>query len=98
VSTPDQEQRMIAEYPQLKEVCLAMSEIMSEKLRECLARYRISTPEERYRELMERRPGLLQRVPQYQVASYLGVKPESLSRIRRRLALRDGGEAAPDRS
>jgi len=98
VSTPDQEERMLAEYPQLKSVCLTMSEIMSEKLRECLARYRVSTPEERYRELIERRPGLLQRVPQYQIASYLGVKPESLSRIRRRLALRGGGKAAPDRS
>lgn len=88
VSTPDQEDRMLAEYPQLKSVCLTMSEVMAAKLQESLARYRISTPEERYRELARRRPTLLNRVPQYQIASYLGVRPESLSRIRRRIAAR----------
>lgn len=42
------------------------------------------TPEERYKTLMERNSRLLQEVPQYMIASYLGVKPETLSRIRRR--------------
>jgi CRP-like cAMP-binding protein len=98
VSTPDQEERMMAEHPQLKSVCLTMSEIMAAKLQESLARYRISTPEERYRELARRRPDLLQRVPQYQIASYLGVKPESLSRIRRRIALGEEGRPSPERS
>jgi hypothetical protein len=34
---------------------------------------------------MQTRPDLLDRVPQYQLASYLGIKPESLSRIRKRI-------------
>ena len=38
--------------------------------------------EERYNILMEERPEINQRIPQYQIASYLGVKPQSLSRIR----------------
>jgi CRP-like cAMP-binding protein len=75
---------MLAEHPELKEVCLAMSELMAEKLQANLARYRTSSPQERYVDLAKRRPDLLQRIPQYQIASYLGVKPESLSRIRRR--------------
>ena len=33
---------------------------------------------------MEKRPDLVDRVPQYQLASYLGIKPESLSRIKKR--------------
>jgi len=45
-----------------------------------------STPEERYLNLLDTRPDLLYRVPQYQLASYLGIKPESLSRIRKRIA------------
>lgn len=43
-----------------------------------------STPEERYHTLMEKRPDLIDRVPQYQLASYLGITPESLSRIKKR--------------
>ena len=46
-------------------------------------------PEMRYVKLMDKRPDLLQRVPQYQLASYLGIKPESLSRIRKRIRERE---------
>ena len=42
--------------------------------------------EARYLKLVAKRPNLPQRVPQYLIASYLGVKPETLSRIRKRLA------------
>ncbi|NND51372.1 MAG: Crp/Fnr family transcriptional regulator [Flavobacteriaceae bacterium] len=40
--------------------------------------------EERYRSFIKRYVDLAQRIPQYLIASYVGVKPESLSRIRRR--------------
>lgn len=43
-------------------------------------------PEERYRLFVESRPEVARRVPQYLIASYLGLTPESLSRIRRRIA------------
>jgi CRP-like cAMP-binding protein len=38
---------------------------------------------ERYYRLMDERPDLIKRVPQYYVAAYLGIKPQSLSRIRK---------------
>jgi len=41
--------------------------------------------EHRYLSLIKRQPDLPQRVPQYLVASYLGIKPQSLSRIRQKL-------------
>jgi CRP/FNR family transcriptional regulator, anaerobic regulatory protein len=44
-----------------------------------------NTPEERYLKLMKERPKVIERIPQHYIASYLGVKPESLSRIRKRL-------------
>lgn len=44
------------------------------------------SPEERYLKLMKDNPALLNRVPQYHIASYLGIKPETLSRIRKRIA------------
>lgn len=40
--------------------------------------------EERYRRLMDGRKDLVRRVPQYILATYLGITPEALSRIRRR--------------
>lgn len=43
------------------------------------------TNEERYLRLLEKRPGLLQSVPQYLIASYLGLTPVGLSKIRKRL-------------
>jgi DNA-binding MarR family transcriptional regulator len=47
---------------------------------------KMSSPEERYLALLKNRPDLIQRVPQHQIASYLGIKPESLSRIRKRIS------------
>jgi CRP-like cAMP-binding protein len=44
--------------------------------------------EERYRDFLERYPGLEKRIPQHQIASYLGITPESLSRIRKQLSER----------
>ncbi|HOX84096.1 MAG TPA: Crp/Fnr family transcriptional regulator [Chryseolinea sp.] len=40
----------------------------------------------RYNNLVKERPKVLQRVPQYMIASYLGITPEALSRIRKNLA------------
>ena len=45
------------------------------------------TPEDRYINFSKNRPDLIQRVPQYMIASYLGVTPEALSRIRKRILL-----------
>ena len=43
-------------------------------------------PEELYNELRIYRPDWLQEIPQYHIASYLGITPETLSRIRKRLS------------
>ena len=44
----------------------------------------MSTPEQRYRQFLKSRPEVAAVVPQYVIASYLGITPESLSRIRAR--------------
>jgi CRP-like cAMP-binding protein len=44
------------------------------------------TAEERYTDFVNKYPVFEQRIPQHQVASYLGITPESLSRIRKKLA------------
>jgi CRP/FNR family transcriptional regulator, anaerobic regulatory protein len=44
-------------------------------------------PEERYRQLVLSDSPILRRVNQYHIASYLGITPQSLSRIRKRMML-----------
>jgi CRP-like cAMP-binding protein len=45
----------------------------------------LNTAEERYLRLIQEFPAVFQQVPQYLIASYLGIKPQSLSRIRKML-------------
>lgn len=45
-----------------------------------------ASAEERYLQFIEMYPDILLRVPQTMVASYLGITPESLSRVRKELA------------
>ena len=44
--------------------------------------------EEKYVKLAESNPKMIERVPQNLIASYLGIAPETLSRIKKNLALR----------
>jgi CRP-like cAMP-binding protein len=47
----------------------------------------ISLPlEERYNNFMKLYPNIVQRVPQHMIASYMGLKPETLSRLRKKMA------------
>ena len=55
-------------------------------LQERLTRVNAASAEERYKAFASERPELLQRIPQYLIASYLGIQPESLSRIRGKLS------------
>jgi CRP-like cAMP-binding protein len=41
---------------------------------------------QRYLDFIKERPSLIQRVPQFMIASYLGITPESLSRIRKEIS------------
>ena len=41
------------------------------------------TAQERYKQLAKARPDFIQRIPQYIIANYLGISPETLSRIRK---------------
>ena len=44
------------------------------------------TPEERYQSVVQYQPFVIQRVPQYMIASYIGITPEHLSRLRRKMS------------
>lgn len=79
------EDEMFKKFPKFEMICRVATEAKLAKTTEQLSNFIISSPEERYLNLIKNRPELLNRVPQYQLASYLGMKPESLSRIRKRI-------------
>jgi CRP-like cAMP-binding protein len=49
------------------------------------ASFLLDNPEKRYKKLLQDNPELISRLPQQYIASYLGITPVSLSRIRNRL-------------
>jgi CRP-like cAMP-binding protein len=55
-------------------------------LKKRLAEATVETPEEKYLRFVEEEPHLLQRIPLYQIAAYLAMTPETLSRIRKKIA------------
>ncbi|MFT6802106.1 MAG: CRP-like cAMP-binding protein [Salibacteraceae bacterium] len=46
-----------------------------------------SSASERYKDFLETYPTITQRVPQRMIASYLGITPEALSRVRKEISL-----------
>jgi len=85
VGSPEDELRFFEKFPQFASLCRIAVEDQLSKSQHDFAAFMLSSPEERYLNLIKTRPELIDRVPQYQLASYLGVKPESLSRIRKRI-------------
>jgi len=70
--------------PKIKELSRTIVENLYMEVSEKYESFFLKSPEERYLELINKRPNFFQRVPQYMIASYLGMTPEGLSRIRKR--------------
>ncbi len=85
VSNSDMEVEINSKFPKFDTMCKILSEELLAKQRINFDEFKTSSPEQRYLNLLQKRPELIQRVPQYQLASYLGIKPESLSRLRARI-------------
>ncbi|MFD0796841.1 Crp/Fnr family transcriptional regulator [Maribacter chungangensis] len=85
VSNSVKELALYKKYPRFEAFCISgMEKMMGEKQEE-LASFMTMKPEQRYLHLLATRPSITQRVPQHQLASFLGIKPQSLSRIKSRI-------------
>jgi CRP-like cAMP-binding protein len=82
----EKELELYKKYPNFESLSRAGLESQLGEYQDMMAKFIILKPEERYLDLLENRPELINRVPQYHLASYLGVSPETLSRIRKRIA------------
>lgn len=85
VGTPELETEMYQKFPQIESLNRALGEAIMAKNQDTFAEFKMASPEERYLALLKNRPDVIQIAPQHQIASYLGMKPESLSRIRKRI-------------
>ncbi|QNA46618.1 Crp/Fnr family transcriptional regulator [Lacibacter sediminis] len=85
VSNADMEAEINSKFPKFEMMCGKLSEELLAKERINFDEFKTSSPEQRYLNLIQKRPDLIQRVPQHQLASYLGIKPQSLSRLRARI-------------
>ncbi len=80
----DNLERLYELYPSLKE---GFYQLIFQRFRNYgqlfLSRIK-DTPQERYKDLLTNHPEIIRRIPQHYIASYLGITPISLSRIRNR--------------
>lgn len=83
---PESEEKIYSIHPELESLTRKLVENLMVIQNEEFDFWVSNDAENKYKLLLENRPELIQRVAQYQIANYLGIKPESLSRIRKRLA------------
>ncbi len=66
-----------------------MAENVAQRATEIAMSLSADKPEERFQNLIKTQPDLFQRVPQKYIANFLGISPESLSRIRNRISRKE---------
>lgn len=92
----DDLQSLYAEYPQCERVGRLVAEELFVHLSNRNSSFMLDTPEQRYYRFLEECEPIVQRIPQYMIASYLGITPEALSRIRARISRRPAGDVLID--
>lgn len=83
VGNEQKAKEIFEEFPHLEIISRKIMESVFAEQQSFLTTFITDKPEHRYLNLLKSRPDIFQRVPQYDIATYIGVKPESLSRIRK---------------
>ena len=85
IMNAEKEEALYRQHPRFEQFCRKGMEQMMGANQDQLSELITLKPEQRYRKLQAEKPDLLNRTPQYQIASYLGIQPETLSRIRKKM-------------
>jgi CRP/FNR family transcriptional regulator, anaerobic regulatory protein len=80
-------ERLYEQNPKFERVGRVMAEDTIIRIRNRNISLLNDSPEERYLQLLQQRPKVIKRVPQHLIASYLGIEPETLSRIRKKITV-----------
>lgn len=86
IGSDEKGEELIRQLPKFQDLARMVLEKEIIQQHTKFASYMNNSPEERYISLQNEHPDLLNRIHQYHLSSYIGVKPESLSRIRKRIA------------
>ena len=78
-------EKLYKEVPKFERIGRILAEQALLNIRYKIDNLMLLDAKKRYLNLMECRPNVISRVPQHFIASYLGIKPQSLSRIRKNL-------------
>ncbi len=78
-------ERLLSEVPEIKDFMLEIAFRRFGQYTRLFVSHLTLTPRQRYLQLLKENPAILQRVPQKYIASYHGMTPVSLSRIRRNI-------------
>jgi CRP-like cAMP-binding protein len=81
-------QQLLADVPKLEKYFRVVMQRRLNALHMRVINYLIHFAEDKYKKFVEVYPEIVQRVPQHMIASYLGIKPETLSRNRKKIATR----------
>lgn len=77
---------LFVRYPEYNKVLIHFLQKRLLYYADLYASFILKTAEQRYEKLVNENPEIIERVPHYYIASYLGITPVSLSRIRSRLS------------
>jgi CRP/FNR family transcriptional regulator, anaerobic regulatory protein len=77
--------KIIEKYPDFREYSLQIFEQAFSKINQRANDFATLTAEQRYSQLIKSQGNILQNVPIHYIASFLGIKPQSLSRIRKQM-------------
>jgi len=86
ISSEKEEDIFRTNFPLIDSFCNTFIKKEVIKAQSKYSNYAVSNPEERYLNILQNKSYLLQRFSQYHIASYIGIKPESLSRIKKRIS------------
>ena len=84
ILTHDSKEKLLNEVPKLERMFRLMLQRHLTVVQKRLFKTISTTAMEKYLEFINRYPGIPQRVPQHYIASYLGISPEFLSKLRAR--------------
>ena len=86
----DDLEKLFSQTPKWERVGRIVAEAYTVEQEDRIRSFVADTAQERYENLAKNQPALIQRTPQIYLANYLGITPQSLSRLRRNIVTNHG--------